>query len=92
MTTARSPLRVLKAQADHIADVLKTAERGEKVGNYYAEKIEAARGKDAVTFGIVMDDKIVKIIMPWSVIRETSEVALAEYVLNQMREARISVQ
>jgi hypothetical protein len=92
MTTARSPLRILKAQADKIAATLKAAERGEKIDVRFAEKIEAARGKDAFTVGIMMDDKLIKIEMPWATIRSTSEVGLAEYILRQMRGARDTVQ
>lgn len=91
MTTAHSPLRILKAQADKIAATLKAAERGEKIEARFAEKIESARGKDCFKVGIVMDDKIITIEMPWAIIRETSEFGLAEYVLNQMREARDAV-
>jgi hypothetical protein len=35
-----------------------------------------------------MDDKIITIDMPWTTIRATSEAALSEYILKQMREAR----
>lgn len=88
MTTAHSPLRVLKAQADKIAATLKAAERGETIDARFAEKIAAARGKDIFKVGIVMDDKVITIEMPWATISATSEVGLAEYILNQMREAR----
>lgn len=91
MTTAHSPLRVLKAQADKIAATLKAAERGEKIDVLFAEKIEAARHKANFKAGIVMDDKIITIEIPWETIRNTSEVGLAEYILNQMREARDAV-
>jgi len=92
MTTKHSPLRVLKAQADNIAATLKAAERGEKIDVRFAEKIEAARATDSFTVGIVMDDKVIKIEMPWVTIRETSEVGLAEYILRQMRESRETAQ
>jgi hypothetical protein len=35
-----------------------------------------------------MDDKVITIDLPWATIRATSEVGLAEYILNQMREVR----
>lgn len=92
MTTAHSPLRVLKAQADKIAATLKAAERGENIDVRFAEKIEAARKTDSFVVGVMMDDKIIKIEMPWTTIRSTSEVALAEYILDQMREMRGTVQ
>ena len=73
MTTARSPLSQLKAQADKIAATLKAAERGEKIDVRFAEKIEAARAKETFKAGIVMDDKIITIEMPWTTIRSTNE-------------------
>jgi hypothetical protein len=88
MTTARSPLRVLKAQADKIAMALKAAERGETIATDPAGKIAAARTRESVTFAVVMDDKVLKIELPWATVRETSEVGIAEYILKQMREAR----
>jgi hypothetical protein len=92
MTTGRSPLRQLKAQADKIAATLKAAERGEKIDVRFAAKIEAARAKDSFKIGIVMDDKVITIEMPWATIRSTNEAGIAEYILNQMREARETLQ
>lgn len=92
MTTRHSPLSALKAQSDKIAATLKAAERGEKIDVRFAEKIAAARDKESFTVGIVMDDKIIKLEMPWATIRGTSEVGLSEYILRQMREARDTVQ
>ncbi len=92
MTTKHSPLSQLKAQADKIAAMLKAAERGEPIDVRFAGKIEAARGKSSFKVGIVMDDKIITIEMPWATIRGTNETGLAEYILNQMREARDTVQ
>lgn len=91
MTTSHSPLSALKAQADKIAEMLKAAERGEKIDVRFAEKIEAARNKEAFRIGIVMDDKVITIDMPWATINGTSEVGLAEYILKQMRGARDAV-
>lgn len=88
MTTKHSPLSALKAQADKIAETLKAAERGEKIDVRFAQKIDAARSKETFKVGIVMDDKVITIEMPWATIRSTSEVGLAEYILNQMRETR----
>lgn len=90
MTTSQSPLRALKTQADNIAALLKAYERGDKINVQFAEKLEAARAKPSVTFGVVMDDKFIKIEMPWAVLRATSEVGLAEYILKQMRDSRES--
>lgn len=88
MTTKHSPLRVLKTQADQIAKVVKAVERGESPMEDKGGKIAAARNKPTVTFGITMDDKLLKIEMAWAKIKETGEVALAAYVLKQMREQR----
>ena len=91
MTTKHSPLSALKAQADKIAATLKAAERGEKIDVRFAEKIDAARGKESFKVGIVMDDKIITVEMPWATIRATSEAGLSEYIVRQMREARDAV-
>jgi hypothetical protein len=91
MTTKHSPLSALKAQADKIAATLKAADRGEKIDVRFAEKIDAARGKDVFKVGIVMDDKVIMIDMPWATIRSASEAGLSEYIVRQMREARDAV-
>jgi hypothetical protein len=88
MTTSRSPLRVLKSQADNIARIVKAVERGENLIEDRGGKIAAARERESVIFGVVMDDKVVRIEMAWSTIRETSEAGIAEFVLRQMRGAR----
>jgi hypothetical protein len=85
MTTSQSPLSRLKAQADKIAATIKAAERGENIDVRFAAKIEEARGRESFTIGIVMDDKLIKLDLPWPTIRENSETALAEYILKQMR-------
>lgn len=91
MTTKHSPLSALKAQADKIAETLKAAERGEKIDVRFAEKIDAARDRESFKFGIVMDDKIITIEMPWATIRSTSEIGIAEYIIKQMRESRDTI-
>lgn len=92
MTTAHSPLHLLKAQADTIAAALKAAERGEKIARDPGGKIAAARAQDSVTFAVVMDDKILKIEMPWATIRTTSEMGIAAYILKQIRGTRDTTQ
>ena len=87
MTTKHSPLNALKAQADKIAAMLKAAERGDKIDVRFAEKIAAARAKGSFKVGIVMDDKVITMELPWSVIRAYAEASLSEYIVNQMREA-----
>lgn len=86
MSTKNSAVRVLRAQADKIAATIKAAERGDKIDVRFAEKIAAARNAASLSVGVVMDDKILKLDLPWTVIRETTEKALAEYVLKQMQE------
>lgn len=88
MTARHSPLRLLKAQADKIAATLKAAERGDPIDAAFAEKIAAARAKDSFRVGIVMDDKVITLDLPWETVRSTSERGLAEYILRQMQEAR----
>jgi len=88
MTTARSPLRVLKAQADQIAAKLKRIADGHNDAADPFGRLDAARTRDSITFGVVMDDKLLQIEMQWAVIRETSAAGIAEFILNQMRETR----
>lgn len=92
MTSKNSSLSKLKSQADGIAKVIAAAERGEVIDPRFKERLKAAR--DSLTFkvGIIMDDKIITIELPWDVIKSTGEVGLAEYILNQMRELRNTVQ
>jgi len=88
MTTSKSPFHALKAQADKIASTLKAAERGAKIDARFAEKIAAARANPSFKVGIVMDDKVINVEIPWTTIDDTTEPGLAEYVLRLMRGAR----
>jgi hypothetical protein len=82
-------LRKLKAEAERIAAQIKTLERGEANDTHDpAGKIAAARAKPALKFGVVMDDKVLTIEMPWATIRTHSEAGLAEYILKHMRGSR----
>lgn len=92
MTTAQSPIHELESQARQCAAMLKKAERGEQVANDPGGKITAARKTPSVTFGVLMDDKILKIEMTWKTIRETSQAGIAEFILNHMRDQRNTVQ
>ena len=92
MTTARSPKREIRVQAQTIAVALKAALHGKTIADDPAGKISAALKKESITFGVVMDDKILKIKMPWVKIRDTSLAGIAEYIFNQMREARPTLQ
>lgn len=84
MTTSNSPPRDIRVQADKIAAMLKDAERGK--GSL------GTRSKESITFVIAMDDKILNIEMTWVVIRDTDEAGIAEYIFDQMREAKDTVQ
>jgi hypothetical protein len=64
--------------------MLKKIERGE----VNDAKIEAARATPCIKVGVVMDDKIVSIDMPWATIRASAEPVLSAFVLKQMQEAR----
>jgi hypothetical protein len=68
--------------------MIMAAERGEPVSFDFAQKIAAARKTDVFIVGIVMDDKTIRIELPWSLIRSTGEVGLSAYILKQMREIR----
>ncbi|MCB1419777.1 MAG: hypothetical protein KDJ74_12585 [Notoacmeibacter sp.] len=92
MTTKHSQLKALKVQADKIAATLKAAERGEKIDARFAAKIDSARSAESLKIGIVMDDKIITIDMPWTKIRDTTETGLAAWILDQMRETRRIIQ
>jgi hypothetical protein len=91
MSTARSPLRVLKMQARKIAGVLKAAERGDMVANDPLGKVRAAREGEGIKFAVAMDDKMLTIEMSWAAIRDTSEVGITEFILKHMRDAREAV-
>lgn len=91
MTTKHSPLSALRAQADKIAATLKAAERGDRIDVRFAAKIDAARAQPTFKVGIVMDDKVITLDMPWTTIRSTDERGLAAYILAQMQEVRDAI-
>lgn len=82
MTTKDSPPAKLKAQAYQMARTLKARERG--------DQDIAARMSPSIKFAVAMDDKIIKIEMAWTQIAETSEAAIAEYILRYMREEKLT--
>lgn len=88
MTTSQSPLRTLTQQADKIADVLKRVSRGERVAEDRGGKLKAAMANPSVKFGVIMDDKLITLEMTWDKIKDTSEVAIAAYILKLMRNVR----
>lgn len=67
---------------------LKALRRGEGVPADPASKITAALARETIKFAVVMDDKILKIEMPWATIDALSEAGISEWILKQMREAR----
>jgi hypothetical protein len=85
MTTAHSPLSALRSQADRMAAVLKAASRGARIAHDPGGKLAAALQRESITFGVVMDDKVLKIEMPWELIRECTEAGIAEYIIKQMQ-------
>ena len=91
MTTKHSPERVIRAQASGIAAIIKAAERGDKIDVKFAKAIEEARTKETFKVGVVMDDKVIKVDLPWATIRETSEKGLTEFIVGLMLETRNTV-
>lgn len=85
MTTARSPVAAIAAQAGKIAATLKAAERGDPITSRFAEKIEQARTRAAFKVAIVMDDKIITVELPWATICNASEADLAAFIVEQMQ-------
>lgn len=79
MTTKHSPLPKLQKQADEIARRLKS--QG-------AQRAAATDGIEPLKVGIVMDDKLITLFITLAEIRDTSEEALAAYILKQMREEK----
>ena len=62
--------------------------RGENPVEDRGGKLAAARARDVVKVGIVMDDKVLMIDLPWSTIDGMGEVAISQYILKLMREER----
>lgn len=82
MTTAQSPIGKIRKQATKIARTLKAALTDPH------PRFDAARKNPGFKAGIVMDDKVITLNVPWETIRETSEVALTEWIIKQMREIK----
>lgn len=85
MSTSNSPVAVIRQQAEKMADMLRAAERGEPVPPPIEQTIREARGRPSITIGIVMDDKVVRIEIPWEKIKNTGRHALTEYIVRLMR-------
>lgn len=85
MTTKYSSPTALKLQANRIAQMLKKAERGEQIDIRFAEKVMAARQREMFKVGIVMDDKVIMVDIPWETISASSESDLATFIMGQMK-------
>jgi len=73
--------------------MVKRAERGIYPDVPNADKVKNARENNSeFVFTVAMDDKLIKITMTWKTIKETSEHGLAQYIYNQMRESKETVQ
>lgn len=89
MITSQSPRSAIKAQSDMIAKLLKAVERGERPIEDIGGKIAASLASGKVKAGIVMDDKLVTLEMPWIMIKATSEVGLSEMIGRYMRGGKL---
>lgn len=88
MSTKDTPESKLRRQAAFMARNLKAMAIAPLT--HLSSNVREARGRDVFTTGIVMDDKFIKIEMPWTNIRESTELALTEYIVKLMREERES--
>lgn len=88
MSTGNSPLSKLKREADEIAKSLKMVERGEFLPSDPLGRIAASKKTGVFRLGMVMDDKTIFVDITWKQIKETSEVALATWILKQTKNVR----
>lgn len=82
MTTAETPTHILKAQADKIAKTLKSSAAQQPNVTGLALGVTLPEN---VTFAVVMDDKVLKLTMPWATIREKAEAEVSGFILKQMQ-------
>ena len=85
MSTSASPPEKLRAQAHNIAVNLKKLAGGGQVADDPLGKIAAARARGYLDFAIVMDDKIIKIEVPFSKIDELTLPLLCDFIYDAMR-------
>lgn len=85
MSTGNSPLSKLKREAENMARILKMADRGERIAKDPLGKIAASKASGVFAIGLMIDDKVVRVDIPWRTIHSFSEVALAEWILKLMR-------
>lgn len=85
MTTSKSPPDVIRAQAHRIAETLKKVADGGIINVSDPNgKLKASLEKGVVDFGIVMDDKIVKIEIPWETVRVHTQQSLCDWIFRLM--------
>lgn len=74
MTTKDSPIERLRDHAEKIALTLKRAAEG------------GIHDKPTTKIGIVMDDKIITMDIPWETIKSTEHAALVDFIVDEMQE------
>lgn len=89
MTTKNSPAAYIKVQADTMAKMLKQIAAGKLPKGWDKSKVAAALLKDSIVVGIVMDDNVLKLTIPWTIIRTYTEEAISEWIAQQMKDERI---
>lgn len=91
MSTSRSPLRQLQAEANRIAAMIKRWERRDFQGvEDPARKLEKAFAAGRLKVGIVQDDKVTTLEIDIDVLRNHSEASLSAVVLRHMQGARVN--
>lgn len=85
MTTSSSPIQKIKAEATKIAQTLKQAERGQYPNQTFRQRIEESKLRGIFVVGIAMDDKIIKVEIPWDTIKATPEKELTTYIVDLMQ-------
>ena len=79
MSTKDSPIEKLRAQARMIATATKASA---------TDWAECGLPDRNARIGVVMDDKIIELVIPWSQLHATSAEALEETLLRAMQEKR----
>ena len=88
MSTSRTTLSKLKAQADSIAKSLKAIERGETIVTDPGGKLRESLKRGVVNLAVAMDYKVITVEMAWSEIKKHSEASLSAYFLKYMQGQR----
>lgn len=93
MTTKNSPIKKLQTQADEIARIVKELVSKKENGDFIHDaktraKLDEAKLRGSFKTGVVMDDKVLTIEIPWETVLSSSVKALSALVLVQMREEK----